>query len=785
MQKKITLLDGAMGTMLQKMCKTAYDFPEEINIEESSIVRKIHSLYVEAGAEIITANTFGANRINIKKSKYTLDAVIKAAIDNARFASQGTDVKVALDIGPIGQLLEPMGSLSFDEAYDLFREVVLLGEKYGADLYIIETMTDLNEARAALFAVKENSLKKVFCTMSFEENGRTFTGVCPESMVITLEGLGADAVGVNCSLGPKQLIPIVKRIADTAKGDIIVQPNAGLPHSQDGINVYDIDKEEFAECMMEFIETGVSIVGGCCGTDDEYIKALHTKINDSVCKERSINNLSYVCSGSKAVSLDSVRIIGERINPTGKENFKNALKSGNFDFIAAEAIKQCENGADILDVNVGLPEIDEKEVMVQSVKKIQSVTDVPLQIDSTDKDVIEAALRIYNGKAIVNSVTGEERSMNEILPLVKKYGASFIALALDENGLPQKAMDRVRIIDKIIKRAEDMGIDRNNIFADALVLTASAQQDQVKETLDAVQYINDKLHVKTVLGISNISFGLPHRELLNSTFLSMALARGLKLPMVNPNSSEIMNVIRSFRVLNMEDISAEKYIDYYSDSKMYDCNKKDTLNDGLKDIIIKGLKEDADSKTRELLKDNSELDIVNQYLIPALDIVGERYEKGEIFLPQLISSAETVKKSFEVLKQSMKDKGTSKIIKGNIIMATVKGDVHDIGKNIVKVLLENYGYNVIDLGMDADPDYIADMAVKYDVKLVGLSALMTTTVKNMALTIEKIKEKKQDCKVFVGGAVLNEEYADMIHADYYSKDAKEAVRIAESVLRKH
>lgn len=783
---KIILLDGAMGTMLQSAGMQDGKIPEEMNIESREIVIDIHKKYISAGADIITTNTFGANRIKLEKSKYELEDIIREAVHNAKEAAKGfNNVSIGLDIGPIGELLEPMGTLSFDEAYETFKEVVMLGEKYNVDLYLIETMTDLSEARAAVLAVKENSSKPVFCTMTFDESGRTFTGVCPESMCIALNALNVDAVGINCSLGPKEMVPVVDKILEFSKCPVIIQPNAGLPVSVNGKVVYNVKKEEFAEYVIDFVKKGASLVGGCCGTTDEYIQYLKSKLKGESKVQRSNKQISRVCTAARFVNIEGVKVVGERINPTGKKLFKEALRNNDLDYVVREAITQVKNGADILDVNVGLPEIDEKKCMVNVVKEIQSVTDVPLQIDSTDCKVIEAALRVYNGKAIVNSVNGTEESLNNVLPIVKKYGAAVVALALDDNGLPKSAEERIAIAKRIVKRAEEIGISKEDIIIDALTLTVSAQQNQAKETVKAVKYITDQLKLKTILGVSNISFGLPNRSLLNRTFLTMCLNSGLTLPIVNPSSSEIMDTIMAYKVFNMEDVNEENYVKHFAVNQDAKTTTKERDTADLKEIVIEGLKDEAAKATESLLQEKKELEVVNEYLIPALDIVGERYEKGIIFLPQLIGSAETVKKSFEVLKQSLKSKESGTLSKGKIIMATVKGDIHDIGKNIVKVILENYGYDIMDLGRDVDPEYVAEMVQKYDVKLVGLSALMTTTVKNMAITIEKIKDKKQDCKVFVGGAVLNEEYAKMINADFYARDAKESVKIAESVLRKH
>lgn len=784
-EQKILLIDGAMGTMLQNVGLKTGEIPEEINIENKDIVVNIHKKYIQSGCDILTTNTFGANRLKCKNSKYSLEEIIKAAIENASIArSEKQSVSIALDIGPIGELLEPMGTLSFDEAYEIFKEVVLLGEKYGADLYIIETMTDLNEARAAVLAVKENSTKPVFCTMTFEKSGRTFTGVSPEAMCITLNGLGVDALGVNCSLGPKDLEPVINTIIENCTCPIIVQPNAGLPISVNGKTIFNVKKEAFGQSLLEFIKKGVSIVGGCCGTTEEYIAYIKDLIKDEQKVQRTIEYSPKICTASKVVNINGVKVIGERINPTGKKLFKEALKNNDIDYIIKEAISQIELEADILDVNVGLPEIDEVKYMVKVIKEIQSVTDTPLQIDSNDPKVIEAALRVYNGKAIVNSVNGEEKSLATILPIVKKYGAAVVALTLDENGIPNTAEERVKIAKKIVKRAEELGINRKDVFIDTLTLTVSAQQEQALETIKALRYIRDELGLKTVLGVSNISFGLPNRELLNRTFLTMCLNNGLSLPIVNPKSQDIMDTIRAFKVLNLEDLEEKNYIEHFMVHKEENKVVKSTDDLSLKDIIIKGIKEDAKKATKLLLQSKTELEIVNEDLIPALDLVGDNYEKGRIFLPQLIGSAETVKNSFEILKENLNSNGGANISKGKIVLATVKGDIHDIGKNIVKVILENYGYEIIDLGRDVPIENVVEAAKEHKVKLVGLSALMTTTVKSMEATIQALRDNNLDCKVFVGGAVLNEDYAKMIKADFYAKDAKEAVEIAKKIFNR-
>lgn len=782
--KELIIFDGAMGTMLQKKGLQLGQCPEIFNVENPEVIKFIHQGYIEAGAKVITTNTFGANEKKLRNTRYSVEEVVKAAVKIAKDAIGEKEAYVALDIGPIGELLEPMGTLSFDEAYEIFKRQVLVGVENGVDLILLETMTDLYELKAAILAVKENCSLPIFATMTFESNNRTFTGCTPEAMVLTLEGLGVDALGVNCSLGPKELIPIVERITSISNLPVMVQANAGLPKIRDGKTVFDISTKEFAEGAETFFNLGVSIIGGCCGTTFDYIKEVKEKLNNRSLVKRTIEYKSSICSDSRVVCVDGVRVVGERINPTGKKLFKEALIKGDIDYILKQAITQVDAGAEILDVNVGIPQINEEKVMVRVIKEIQSVIDTPLQIDSTNKEVIEKALRYYNGKPIVNSVNGEDKVLDDILPIVKKYGAAVIGLTLDKNGIPPKAEERVAIAEKIIKRAESYGIRREDIFIDCLVLTASAQQKEVKETLKAVTLVKEKFNVKTLLGVSNISFGLPNRALINESFLALALGAGLDLPIMNPNSEGMMDVIRAYRVLNNEDVGAEKYIEAYAVEKDEgELKKAINENTDLKVMVIKGLKDDIREATKCLLKTVDELSIVNNYLIPALDEVGYKYEKEIIFLPQLIRSAETVKVAFEVLKESLSKKNVEKISKGKIVLATVKGDIHDIGKNIVKVILENYGYDVIDLGKDVPIERILEIAKTEKPKLVGLSALMTTTLKSMEDTIKAIRREKIDTKIMVGGAVLTPDYAEIIGADYYSKDAKEAVNIAKEIFK--
>lgn len=785
LKEGILIFDGAMGTMLQSSGLKLGELPEILNITDSKIIIEIHKAYIEAGANVITTNTFGANEIKLKNSNFSVEKIIHSAVENAKIATKNKQAYIALDIGPIGELLEPMGTLTFDEAYSIFKRQIIQGVKSGVDLILIETMTDLYEAKAAVLAAKENSDLPVFCTMSFESDKRTFTGCNATSMVMVLEGLGVDALGVNCSLGPKEIEPIIDEILNISKVHVMVQPNAGLPNIIKGDTIFNILPEEFAVYGAKFKEKGVKVIGGCCGTTDRHIESLVKALKKVEIKDKKCSPLSGVCTPTKAVIIDQVKVIGERINPTGKKLFKEALRNGDIDYILREAIAQVDAGAHILDVNVGLPEINEEEIMVKVIKEIQSILDVPLQIDSTNAKAIEMGLRYYNGKAIVNSVNGENKVLENILPIVKKYGAAVVGLTLDDRGIPSSGEERFRIAEKIVKTAESYGIDKKDIYIDCLTLTAAAQQEDVKETLKALSLVKEKLNVKTVLGVSNVSFGLPNRKILNKTFLAASLFAGLDLPIINPLNKDIMDTIVASKVLWNEDKGAKEYLKYNENiSKEQILIKKNVNNiqDDLFKIILKGIKEEAQIATVKLLENKQPLEIVNEYIIPALDIVGEKYENGYIFLPQLIQSAETVKESFKVIKDKLSKGTDTEISKGKIVLATVKGDIHDIGKNIVKVLLENYNYEIIDLGKDVSKEKIVEAVIKNNVKLIGLSALMTTTVKNMEETIYELKRTKPDCVVMVGGAVLNEEYANMIKADFYAKDAKESVTIARKVL---
>lgn len=769
------LLDGAMGTMLQNAGLEAGAAPELLNIDKPELIEDIHRKYVEAGSQIVYANTFGANRYKLKNN--SVKEIISAGISIAKKAC-GKKALVALDIGPIGLLLEPSGTMTFEEAYDIFKEQIIAGES--ADVIVFETMTDLYELKAAVLAAKENSRQPIVCTMTFEENRRTFTGCCVSSMALLLNGLGVDAVGINCSLGPSQLIPICKELLEWTDMPVVLKPNAGLPDPVTG--KYDVSPEEFAEQMKYAASCGVKIFGGCCGTTPEYISALKKALDGTEVRRRKALPRSAVCTPSRTVVIDRPRIIGERINPTGKKLFKEALRNNDTGYILNQAIEQIRAGADILDVNVGLPEIDEKAMMIKAVKEIQSVTDAPLQIDSTIPEVLEAALRIYNGKPIVNSVNGEESSLETVLPLVKKYGAAVVGLTLDKNGIPPKAEQRFAIAEKILKRAMYYGIPKEDVFIDCLTLTASAEQEAVMETLRALGRVKKELGLKTVLGVSNISFGLPNRPLINQNFLTMALTYGLDLPIINPNVDAMTGAVRAYKLLANIDKNSFDFIAAYNSAAVQKTENKDENNISLEYAVENGLKDESAKATAELLKTADPMEIINGALIPALDKAGEQFEKGTIFLPQLILTAGAAQAAFGVIREKMISENSSPVSKGKIVLATVKGDIHDIGKNIVKVLLENYGYTVIDLGKDVPCEEVVRAALEHRVKLVGLSALMTTTLKSMEETIRLLRESGSECKVVVGGAVLTPEYAEKIGADFYAKDAKETCDIAKRIV---
>lgn len=774
MNNKTIILDGGMGTMLQKAGMKVGQIPEELNIENPNMIIDVHKKYIEAGAEIIYTCTFGANSKKLKN--YRVEEVVPKAIENAKVAIGDKGVKIALDIGPLGEMLEPMGILKFEEAYEIFKEIILAGK--GADLIVIETMTDLYEVRAAVLAAKENSDLPIFVTMSFEEDGRTFAGVSLETFVNSIGGLGISAIGINCSLGPIQMYDMVKKLTGMTDLDIIIKPNAGLPR-MDG--TYDLGAQGFAEGMERIYSLGVKYLGGCCGSDESYIEELSKLVKDKALVERNIDKITGTSSGTKFLESDGVKVVGERLNPTGKKRFQKALIEGDVSYFINQAIEQVDAGAEILDLNVGFPGVNEAEMQRRIIKGIQSVLDTPIQIDSTKADAIEAGLRAYNGKAIVNSVNGEEEKLNEILPLVKKYNAQVIGLTLDERGIPETAEERLEIAGKIVKRAEEFGIPKEDIYIDCLALTVSSQPESAMETLKAISLVKNELGVKTALGVSNISFGLPNRDLINQSFLTMAMYAGLDLAIINPNSQAMMEAVKSFMVLNNVEGATEDFIETFG-NQVVEKIPSWSEDYSISTAISKGMDGAVREKVKELLETMEELDIVDQELIPALDKVGEDYEKGRIFLPQLIQSANAAQAGFEVIKDSIAKKGKDSISKGDIIVATVKGDVHDIGKNIAKVILENYGYNVIDLGKDVEISEVINTAKANNIKLVGLSALMTTTLENMRETIVRLRKEMPDVTIMVGGAVLTEDYSKKIDADYYLKDAKVNVEIARKIF---
>lgn len=776
LERDFIFLDGAMGTILQKSGLEIGGIPELLNTTDPGLIEGIHRSYVEAGSDIVYANTFGANSYKLKGEN--VGKIISDGVDIAKRACDGKAL-AALDIGPIGQLLEPSGTLKFEQAYEIFREQILAGKD--ADIIVFETMTDLYELKAAVLAAKENSDKPILCTMTFEENSRTFTGCSISSMAVTLNGLGVDGIGINCSLGPKQLVPLCDELMMYTKLPVILKPNAGLPDPV--TNEYDTTASEFAQQMKAAAEHGVKFIGGCCGTTPEFIKELKKAVEGVIPRRIEAEIKPAVCSPSNTVFIDQPRIIGERINPTGKKLFKEALKRGDMGYILEKAIEQVKAGADILDVNVGLPEIDEKQMMISSVKEIQSITDAPLQIDSTIPEVLEAALRVYNGKPIVNSVNGEEKSLETVLPLVKKYGAAVVGLTLDKDGIPPKAEKRFEIAKKILDRALEYGIPKEDVFIDCLTLTASAEQEAVMETLKALKRVKDELGLRTVLGVSNISFGLPNRPLINCNFLTMALTYGLDLPIINPNVDAMTGAVRAFKLLTNTDKDSREYIAAYNEAPQQQQQTPQPSREiTLGYAIENGLKEESAKATEKMLETTDSMEIVDNTLIPALDRAGEQFEKGRIFLPQLILTAGAAQAAFAVIRKKMLENGNNSVSKGKIVLATVKGDVHDIGKNIVKVLLENYGYEVIDLGKDVPPETVVEAAIANKVKLVGLSALMTTTLCSMEETIRLLHENNVPCKTVVGGAVLTPEYAEQINADFYAKDAKETVDIAKQVI---
>lgn len=840
--KNRVILDGGMGTMLQAAGLGLGERPDVFGMKHPDVVERIQHSYVEAGSQVLYANTFGTNAHKLEGTGYTVEEVISANIAVAKRAAAGK-AKVALDVGPIGELLEPLGMLSFEKAYEIYAQVVRAGVSCGVDLIIFETMTDLYEVKAAVLAAKENSDLPIWTTMSFEASGRTFTGTTVATMALTLTGLGVDALGINCSLGPKEVMPLVEELRNWTDLPIIVKPNAGLPDPATG--EYSMGAEEFGKRMAVFPAMGASIFGGCCGTDPDFIRALavglagesavsgemrqgvensqsgqeekdagkewrrvegkedfgrkvdlsgqlleeggERELHRGVCSASQVAEFGRISCEERIRNSSRILVIGERINPTGKKRFQQALREGDMNYIMERAIEQADAGADILDINVGLPGIEEAEMMARVVKAVQSVVSLPLQIDSSDPEAVEAGLRACNGRAIVNSVNGEQEVLEKVLPIVKKYGAAVVGLTMDKGGIPETAKARIAIAERIVKAAESYGIPREDVLIDALTLTISAQQRQAAETLKAVRYIHEKMGLHCVLGVSNISFGLPERIHITASFLTQAMCCGLDFPIVNPNQKEIMDMVASYRALSGEDVDSAAYIERFAGEnpgKEMNASPASPVSTemNIETAVLKGLKQEVANLTEKHLETMSELDVINQKLIPALDIVGEKYEKQQIFLPQLINAANAACAGFDLIRTRIAGRGGESLSKGKIVMATVEGDIHDIGKNIVRVVLENYGYQVIDLGRDVPVETVVEAVLKEDVSLVGLSALMTTTVSSMQKTIAALRESGHPCRIFVGGAVLTESYAMEIGADYYAKDAKASVDIAKEVL---
>lgn len=786
--KDIIFFDGAMGTMLQKSGLKTGEIPETWNITNPDKLKDIHRGYLDAGCDVISANTFGANKFKCDDLDYSVDDLVSSGVKLVKEAidESGKEAFAALDIGSLGKLLKPLGELSFDDAYDAFAEIIISGEKAGADLILIETMSDTYEIKAAVLAAKENSTLPVVVTMIFDENGKLLTGGTTEAAVALLEGLGADAVGFNCGLGPKQMIKLMPSLTGSTSLPILIQPNAGLPVVVNGETVFNVEPDEFADDVKKLVELGASAVGGCCGTTPEHLKRVAEVCSDVPIKPVTKKNKTVISSYTHAVEFgDKPLIIGERINPTGKKRFQQALRENDIEYILKEGLAQEEKGADILDVNVGLPEIDEVKLMEETVTSLQGIINLPLQLDTTNIEAMERALRIYNGKAMINSVNGKEETMEAVFPLVKKYGGVVVCLTLDENGIPENSDGRVEIAKKIISTAQKYGIEKKDLVVDTLAMTISTGSQNSNITLDALRRVRYELGVHTVLGVSNISFGLPQRVNITTNFFTLAMENGLSSGIVNPLSSELMTAYYSFCALKGYDDQCLTYIEKFSgEANSSQPKSASDENITLFDAIVKGLSESASIATEKLLETRESLDIINNELIPALDKVGKGFEEKTMFLPQLLMSAEAAQSAFDMIRKTLLERGEKSEPKTTLILATVKGDIHDIGKNIVKVLLQNYGFNVIDLGKDVPPETVVEAMKKNNIKLVGLSALMTTTVVNMEETIRLIRQESDDCKVMVGGAVLTQEYADMIGADFYSPDAMGSVRYALDLFDK-
>ena len=800
--KEWLFCDGGTGTFLQEQGLEGGELPETWNVDHPDVIMQLYEGYLRAGSDIFNTNTFGLNSL---KFPGRVEELMTAAVNLAKQAIKNTgreDAYIAIDIGPTGKLLEPMGDLSFDRAVELFGEAMAAGEKAGGDLILIETMSDSYEAKAAVIAAKEYTSLPVIVTTVYDQKGKLLTGGNVDSTVAMLEGLGVDALGMNCGMGPDLMLPMVERMVEVASVPIVVNPNAGLPRTENGKTVFDVTPEEFSDVMCQIADLGVQVLGGCCGTTPEHIRQTVEKVKKRTFKPNTEKNLTVVTSFCQAVTCDKRPIIiGERINPTGKKRFKQALRDADMDYILSQGLEQEDAGADILDVNVGLPEIDEPKMMREVVTKLQGVTGLPLQLDTTDTVALEQGLRYYNGKAMINSVNGKREVIEAVMPLVKKYGGVLVGLVLDEDGIPETADGRITVAEKIYKAADEYGIPRKDIVIDGLCMTISSDSSSGVTTLETIRRIRDEYQGRSILGVSNISFGLPQRQVINSYFLTMAMQMGLSFAIMNPNNEQMMAAYRSFLALSDLDPQCMGFIEAYANATLSTLStgpagavqvgtaqtgagaQGDTAESGKSQLghaIEKGMVGVAESAMKEAIKTRDALEVINEELIPALDKVGKGFEKGTVFLPQLLLSADAAKAAFEVVKASMA--GKPRDLKGKVIIATVKGDIHDIGKNIVKVMLENYGYDVIDLGKDVPPEVIVEKAIEEDVKLVGLSALMTTTVVSMEDTIKLLRKKKPDTKVVVGGAVMTQEYADAIGADCYAKDAMATVRYADSIF---
>ncbi|MBQ1555805.1 MAG: homocysteine S-methyltransferase family protein [Clostridia bacterium] len=789
--QEMIFFDGGMGTMLQSAGLKAGELPELLNLRQPEIITGIHRQYYDAGCHVVTTNTFGANRGKMEAAGYSVEEIVTAAVNCAVAARQVSDTPekkyIAMDIGPIGRLIEPMGDLSFEEAYDVFTEMAVCGEKAGADLAIIETMGATYEVKAAVLAVKENTSLPVFVTCTFDERGKLFTGADVAAVVALLEGLRVDAMGMNCGLGPDELYPVIRQMASLSSLPLLFSPNAGLPKQKDGVTYYDVAPSDYARSMRRAASLGLCAMGGCCGTTPEHIREMIARCGDVKPALPADKGITMISSYTHVVTIgQEPLIVGERINPTGKKRFKEALKANDISYILGEGIAQQDAGAQILDVNVGMPGIDEPAVLEQTVKKLQGVLDLPLQIDTSHPEAMERALRAYNGKPLINSVSGKEESMRAVFPLVKKYGGTVVGLALDDTGIPATAEERVAVAAKIISVAAEYGIDKKDIVIDGLTLTVSAEPEAAKVTLETIRRVKQELGVCTTLGVSNVSFGLPRREMINAAFYTAALTAGLDCGIINPKSEAMMNAYYSYRALSGFDEGCGDYIARYSASMDDATAAKSAVSSGmtLKAAIVAGLGEQAAALVREALSGENPpapMTLIQEELIPALNEVGEGFEKGTVFLPQLLMSAEAAKAAFDVLKELLAGDGSEQKL-GRVILATVKDDIHDIGKNIVKVLLENYRFDVLDLGRDVPPEVILENVRKHHIKAVGLSALMTTTVVRMAETIALLRKEAPEVRIFVGGAVLTEEYAMQIGADAYCRDAMASVRYCRKIF---